>query len=105
MNINRKTVTNEKFSLEVTSADISELYNGYEKLMRQLIEGDIQDEKGISKMMQNPVTYAFIIGKADMLRLIMTEVFGVERSEIDKIESDIRAEYETPETRFVVNND
>ena len=90
MNSQRKKV--KRTNVTTTKAQINELVNVYGKLIKKLCEGDIKNDEGKSPMMENPINYSFFVGQADMLRSILTTIYGIERKELDELEERIREE-------------
>ena len=77
---------------KVSKVQIDALIQSYGELMKQLCEGDVKNENGQSPMMLNPVNYSFLIGRADMLRSILTSLFAIKKEDIDELEERIRKE-------------
>ena len=90
-------MNNQNKKVKITDARVSKiqinsLIQSYGDIMKQLCEGDIKNEDGQSPMMLNPVSYSFLIGRADMLKFILTALFAVKREDLDELEERIRKE-------------
>ena len=77
---------------KVSKVQIDALIKAYGDLMKLLCEGDIKNKDGKSPMMLNPVNYSFLVGRADMLRSILTSLFAIKKEYIDELEERIRKE-------------